>query len=79
MRALIFVNAIIIIIIIIIIPTRKIHNFTTFGCSLTTALREGAYSRRFQIFWEAAVLEQGPLSLVRTTEELLEGKVAAPV
>jgi hypothetical protein len=31
-------------------------------------------SRRFQIFWEAAGLERGPLSLVRTTEELLEGK-----
>jgi hypothetical protein len=30
--------------------------------------------------WEAAAagLERGPLSLVRTTEELLEGKVAAP-
>jgi hypothetical protein len=24
-------------------------------------------------------LERGPLSLVRTTEELLEGRVAAPV
>jgi hypothetical protein len=33
----------------------------------------------FQIFWEAASLERGPLSLVRTTEELLEGNVAAPV
>jgi hypothetical protein len=32
-----------------------------------------------QIFWEAAGLERGPLSLVRTTEELLEGKVAASV
>jgi hypothetical protein len=31
------------------------------------------------IFLEAAGLERGPLSLVRTTEELLEGKVAAPV
>jgi hypothetical protein len=32
-------------------------------------------------FWtlEAAGLERGPLSLVGTTEELLEGKVAAPV
>jgi hypothetical protein len=30
--------------------------------------------RRFQIFWEAAGLERGPLSLVMTTEELLEGK-----
>jgi hypothetical protein len=36
-------------------------------------------SRRFQIFWEAAGLERGPLSLVRPTEELLEEKVAAPV
>jgi hypothetical protein len=39
----------------------------------------GFDSRGFQIFWEAAGLERGPLSLVRTTEELLEGKVAAPV
>jgi hypothetical protein len=39
----------------------------------------GFDTRLFQIFWEAAGLEQGPLSLVRTTEELLEGKVAAPV
>jgi hypothetical protein len=39
----------------------------------------GFDSRPFQIFWEAAVLERGPLSLVRTTEELLEGKVTAPV
>jgi hypothetical protein len=31
-------------------------------------------SQRFQIFSEAAGLEWGPLSLVRTTEELLEGK-----
>jgi hypothetical protein len=28
-------------------------------------------SRRFHIFWEAAGLERGPLSLVRTTEEML--------
>jgi hypothetical protein len=39
----------------------------------------GFDSRRFQVFWEAAGLERGLLSLVRTTEELLEGKVAAPV
>jgi hypothetical protein len=32
----------------------------------------------FQILWEAG-LERGTLSLVKTTEELLEGKVAAPV
>jgi hypothetical protein len=34
----------------------------------------GLDSRRFQIFWEAAGLERGRLSLVRTTEELLERK-----
>jgi hypothetical protein len=34
----------------------------------------GFDSRRFQIFREAAGLERGPLSLVRTTEELPEGK-----
>jgi hypothetical protein len=39
----------------------------------------GFDSQSFQIFWEAAGLERGPLSLVRTNEELLEGKVAAPV
>jgi hypothetical protein len=31
----------------------------------------GFDSRLFQIFWEEAGLERGPLSLVRTTEELL--------
>jgi hypothetical protein len=30
--------------------------------------------RRIQIFREAAGLERGPLSLVRTTEDQLEGK-----
>jgi hypothetical protein len=44
-----------------------------------TARGPGFDSRRLQIFWEAAGLERGPLSLVRTTEELLERKVAAPV
>jgi hypothetical protein len=39
----------------------------------------GLDSRRFQVFSEAAGLERGPLSLVMTTEELLEGKVAGPV
>jgi hypothetical protein len=38
----------------------------------------GFESRRYQIFWEVVGLERGPLSLVRTTEELLEWKVAAP-
>jgi hypothetical protein len=34
----------------------------------------GFDSRGFQIFWEAACLEQDPLSFVRTTEELLGRK-----
>ena len=32
----------------------------------------GFDSRRYQIFWVAVCLERGPLSLVRSTEELLE-------
>jgi hypothetical protein len=32
----------------------------------------GFDSRPYQIFWEAGSLERGPLSLVRTTEKLLE-------
>jgi hypothetical protein len=39
----------------------------------------GFDSRRFWIFLEAAGMEPGPLSLVKITEELLKGKVAAPV
>ena len=38
----------------------------------------GLYSRRYQIFWVVVGLERGPLSLVRSIEELLEKKVAAP-
>jgi hypothetical protein len=34
----------------------------------------GFDSRPYQIFWEVGGLEQGPLSLVRTIEELLEWK-----
>jgi hypothetical protein len=34
----------------------------------------GFDSRRYQIFWEVVGLERGPLSLVNTTEELLEWK-----
>jgi hypothetical protein len=34
----------------------------------------GFVSRPYQIFWEVGGLEWGPLSLVRTTEELLEWK-----
>jgi hypothetical protein len=32
--------------------------------------------RRYQIFWEVVGLERGPLSLVSTTEELTEWRVA---
>jgi hypothetical protein len=32
----------------------------------------GSDSRRYQIFWEVVGLERGPLSLLSTTEELLE-------
>jgi hypothetical protein len=41
--------------------------------------RTGFDSQRYQIFWEVVGLERGPLSLVSTTEELLDRKVAAPV
>jgi hypothetical protein len=36
--------------------------------------RSGFDSRCYQIFWEVVGLERGPLSLVSTTEELLERK-----
>jgi hypothetical protein len=42
--------------------------------------RYGFDSRRYEIFWEVVGLERGPLSLVNSTEQLLEKKkVAAPV
>jgi hypothetical protein len=51
--------------------------------------RPGFDFRHYQIFWErekkkerkktVVGLERGPLSLVSTTEELLDRKVAAPV
>jgi hypothetical protein len=36
--------------------------------------RSGFDSRRYQVFWVVVGLERGPLSLVSTTEELLERK-----
>jgi hypothetical protein len=36
--------------------------------------RSGFYSRRYHIYWEVVGLERGPLSIVNTTEELLERK-----
>jgi hypothetical protein len=41
--------------------------------------RSGFDSQRYQIFWEVVGLEWSPPSLVSTTEELLDRKVAAPV
>jgi hypothetical protein len=48
--------------------------------------RPGFDSRHYQIFWgggkkkkQVVGLERGPLSLVSTTEDLLDRKVAAPV
>jgi hypothetical protein len=41
--------------------------------------RTGFSSWHYQIILKVAGLERGPLSLVSTTEELLERKVAAPV
>jgi hypothetical protein len=41
--------------------------------------RSGFDSQLHQIFWEVVGLERGPLSLVSTTEKLLDRKVAAPV
>jgi hypothetical protein len=35
-------------------------------------------SLRYQIFWEVVGLDQGPIGLVSTIEELLETKIAAP-
>jgi hypothetical protein len=43
-------------------------------CSWLQIQRSGFDSRRYQIFWEVLGLEQGLLSLVSTTEELLEIK-----
>jgi hypothetical protein len=51
-------------------------------CGLSSWLqiqRSGMDSRRYQIFRDVVGLERGPLSLVSTTEELLERKVAASV
>jgi hypothetical protein len=36
--------------------------------------QKGILPQRYQIFWEVVGLERGPLSLVSTTEELLERK-----
>jgi hypothetical protein len=47
--------------------------------------RPGFDSRHYQIFWkkkkgkQVVGLERGPLSLMSTSEELLDRKVAAPV
>jgi hypothetical protein len=62
-------HIIIIIIIIIIIP------LWSSGQSSWLQIRmPGFNSRHYQIFWEVVGLERGPLSLVSTTEELLDKK-----
>jgi hypothetical protein len=58
---------------------RKVLDFSMNIVSGYRSRGPGFDSRRFQIFWEAVGLERGPLSLMRTIEELLEGKVAAQV
>jgi hypothetical protein len=45
-----------------------------FGFNWLPLWSSGPSSQCYQIFWEAVGLEQGPLSLVRITEELLECK-----
>jgi hypothetical protein len=40
-------------------------------CGLVVRV-SGYHSRRYQIFWVVVGLERGPLSLVRSIEELLE-------
>jgi hypothetical protein len=57
-----------------------------YGCPIWSGMWSGGQSSRlqiqksgfdswhYQIFWEVMSLEQGPLSLVGTTEELLERK-----
>jgi hypothetical protein len=44
------------------------------GQSSWLQIQSGFDSRRYQIFWEVVCLEQGPLSLVSTIEELLGRK-----
>jgi hypothetical protein len=39
----------------------------------------GFDSRNYKIFWEVAVLERGPLSLVKIMEEINEWLVAAEI
>jgi hypothetical protein len=60
----------------------KVSNTVLFGPPLWSSdqsswlqiRRSGFDSRHYQIFWDVVGLERGPLSLVSTTEELLERK-----
>jgi hypothetical protein len=60
-----------------IVTTLSYHNFEI-ACGLLVRVSgyrsrgPGFDSRPYQIFWEVEGLERGPLSLVRTIEELLE-------
>jgi hypothetical protein len=48
--------------------------WTVPGIALLYFTRSGYDSRRYQFFWDVVGLKRGPLSLVSTTEELLERK-----
>jgi hypothetical protein len=56
----------------------KVSPFYTAACSWLQIRRPGFDSRHYQEK-KVVVLERGLLSLVSTTEELLDRKVAAPV
>jgi hypothetical protein len=63
---------------------KLVPTFADRGCHMVRVPRyssrgPGLYSRLYQIDWEVVGLEQGSLSLVSTTEELLESKVETPV
>jgi hypothetical protein len=53
--------------------------WTTGQISWLQILMPGFDSRRYQVFGEVVGVERGPLSLVSTTEELLDRKVATAV
>jgi hypothetical protein len=48
--------------------------WSSFQSSFIQIQRSGFDSRHYHMFWEVVGLERGPLSLVNTTEELLERK-----
>jgi hypothetical protein len=57
----------------------SIWNFATFSLLTWLQIRRPGFNSRHYMKKKVVGLEQGPLSLVRTAEELLDRKVAAPV